>query len=56
LASAEALQGLHLSTDQRATKIRVDHLQDGCEVETGNGLSCEEEEREKEKKYNVHIT
>jgi len=49
MASAEALQGLRLSADQRATKIHVDLLQDGYEVETGKGLSCEEEKEKKEK-------
>ena len=49
MASAEALQGLRLNTGQRVTKIHVDLLQDGYEVETGKGLSCEEKEEKKEK-------
>jgi hypothetical protein len=57
MRSAEALQGLCLNTDQTATKIHLDHLQYGYEVEMGKGLSCEEEEEKKEKKRgNVRIT
>jgi len=49
MPSAEALQRLRLNTYQRATKIHVDLLQDRYEVETGKGLSYEEEEEKKDR-------
>ena len=49
MANAEALQGLPLNTDQRSTKIHLDHLQAGYEVETGKDLSCAKRRRTKKK-------
>lgn len=50
MASAEELQGLHLNTYQRATKIHVDLSQDGYEVETRKSLSYEAKGKKKRKK------
>jgi hypothetical protein len=54
MAGVEVFQSLRVHTNQRDTKLHVDHLQDGYEIGTGKGLSCKEEDK-KENRQAMHI-